>query len=273
MLEEQPLNLIIEKNCVETYSYDKKEIFKNEKFIELKDYLLSDVVSTNNFYKDLQTKVLKESESIHDPPKRNYSLDLRELENKKVLYFDRKKNNWDESIKGLNDLLHEINHIIRELQASKCEIKEIQRFIDLYNSTKLTLATTYLYNKKYEIGKRLIDELISDHPYYLRPFIKKLEFFHTRGEFENAKEMYDTLERRKKELTEEKDKVYFKKASEAFLKDYEPYQKVNFFYYSLIIKAFFKIFFLPNFKIEKRGANEKQFFRFREERIPRRIRG
>jgi len=88
------------------------------------------------------------------------------------------------------------------------------------------LATTYLYNKKHEIGKRLVDELIKDHPNYLRPYIKKLEFFHTRAELDNAKELYDTLERRKNELTEEKDKVYYKRVREAFLNDWEPYQKV-----------------------------------------------
>lgn len=225
-LDEEPLNLKIEKNCVDTYYYEKKDNYKNEKYVELKNYLLSDVVSTNNIYKDLQAKVLKESESIHDPPKRNYSLEYRELENKKQFFFERKKNNWDESIKGLNELLHEINHIIRELQVNKYDVKEIKKFVDLYNSTKLTLATTYLYNKKYEMGKRLVDELISDHPNYLRPYIKKLEFFHTRGELDNAKELYDRLERRKNELIEEKDKVYFKKVVEAFLKDWEPYQRV-----------------------------------------------
>ena len=154
---------------------------------------------------------------------------MRELENKKLFFFERKKNNWDESIKGLNELLHEINHLIGEFQVNDNENKEIKKFIDLYNSTKLTLATTYLYNKKYEMGKRLVDELINDHPYYLRPYIKKLEFFHTRGELDHAKELYDTLQRRKNELREEKDKVYFKKVAEAFLKDWEPYQKVIFF--------------------------------------------
>lgn len=220
------MNFLIEKNCVDTYYYDKKENYKNDKCIELKNYLLSDVVSTNNLYKELQEKVLKESESIHDPPKRNYSLEYRELENKKQFFFERKRNYWEESIKGLNELLHEINHIIKELQVNKHEVKEIQKFVYLYNSTKLTLATTYLYNKKYEMGKRLVDELINEHPYYLRPYIKKLEFFHTRGELDNARELYDRLESRKNELTEEKDKVYFKQVSQAFLKDWEPYQRV-----------------------------------------------
>jgi DNA-binding transcriptional MerR regulator len=153
-------------------------------------------------------------------------LEFRELESKKQFFFESKINNWDESIKGLNELLLEINHNIRELRVNNFEIKEIQRYIDLYNSTKLTLATTYLYNKKYEMGKRLVDELIKDHPNYLRPYIKKLEFFHTRAELDNAKELYDTLERRKNELTEEKDKAYFKRVREAFLNDWEPYQKV-----------------------------------------------
>lgn len=221
------MNLKLEKNCLDSYFYEKKDQYKNEKYVELKDYYVSNEVSSNSIYKDIQTKVIKESESIHDPPKRNYTQELKELEFKKLYYFETKKNNWDQSIKCLNDLLIEINHIIKEMQMNKFNKKEIQKYIELYNSTKLTLATTYLYNKKYEMGKRLVDELINDYPDYLRPYIKKLEFFHSRGELDNAREFYFTLERRKNELVEDKDKIYFKKVSEAFLKDWELYQKVN----------------------------------------------
>lgn len=226
MLEEEPLNMKLDKNYVETYYYEKKAEIKNDKLIDLKDYLLSNSVSTNNIYREIQNNIFEKSESIYEPPKRNYSLDYKELESKKLLHFERKKINWDESIKGLNDLLLEISQLIRELQSNN-EINEIPKFIDLYNSTKLTLATTYLYNKKWEIGKKLIDELISDHPKYLRPYIKKFEFFHTRGEMENAKEFYELIKKRRNELTNEKDRDYFDRVSKAFMKDWEPYEKVN----------------------------------------------
>lgn len=192
--------------------------------MELNDYYISNVVTTKNIYKDIQNKILKESESIHETPKRNYKLEILELEDKKQKLFQLKKNNWDLSIKGFSELLIEINQIIREVQHNN-DIPQIQNFVDLYNSTKLSMATTYMFNKKYDEGKRLIDELIFEHPYYLRPFIKKMEYFHTRGELDNAKELYDKIESFKSKLNE-KDNAYYLTVKAAFEKDWTPYEKV-----------------------------------------------
>lgn len=226
MLEEEPLNQIsLEKANLEGYYYEKKDELKSERTIELNDYYISNSVSTNNIYNSIQTKIIRESESIHEIPKRNYKIESDEMEAKKQLHFKRKNTNWDESIKGLNDLLTEINQIIRECQMKNDE-KEYVNFVDLYNSTKLTLASTYMYKQKYEIGKKLIDELIQDHPTYIRPYIKKLEYFHLKGEFENAKELYDKVKPMESKLVE-KDMSYFKNVESVFKKDYDDYERVN----------------------------------------------
>ncbi len=226
MLEEEPLNqIILEKTNLETYYYDKNEELKSEKTILLKDYYISNSVSTNKIYNNIQSKIIRESESIHEVPKRNYKLELNEFEAKKQLLFKRKNTNWDESVKGFNDLLTEIHQIIRECQMKNDE-KEYVNFVDLYNSTKLTLATTYMYKQKYDMGKKLIDELIQEHPTYIRPYIKKFEYFHIMSEFENAKEFYDKVKGMENKLNE-KDRVYFNNVETAFIRDYTEYEKVK----------------------------------------------
>lgn len=77
------------------------------------------------------------------------------------------------------------------------------------------------------MGKRLIDELIMEHPYYLRPYIKKMEYFHTRNELDNAKELCDKIDGLKGKLND-KDLPYFLRIREAFVKDWEPYEQVSY---------------------------------------------
>lgn len=236
MLDEEPLTLKLEKSNFEAFAHEKKDDLKSQTQIELNDYMLSNTVTTNKLYKEMQQKVLKDSESIHEAPRRNYKLELEEMEAKKQLLFGLKNTKWDDSVKGFNELLQEINQIIRELQQNN-DVPQIQNFVYLSNSTKLSLATAYFFNKKYELGKRLVDELINEHPYYLRPYIKKMEYFHTRGELENAKELCDKLDSLREKLND-KDLPYFLRIRDSFIKDWMPYEQVSFFcfYFSLLNK-------------------------------------
>lgn len=225
MLDEEPLNLKLKKENFEAFAHEKNAELKTQSEIEIKDYIISNTVTTNNVFKNIQNKILKESESIHEAPRRNYKLEIEEFEAKKQLLFQMKSKKWDESVKGFNELLLEINQIIRELQQNN-DVAQIQKFVDLYNSTKLALATTYFFNQKYEMGKRLVDELILEHPYYLRPYIKKMEYFHTRGELDNAKELCDKLDGLKDKFNP-KDLSYFLGVRDSFIKDWAPYEKVK----------------------------------------------
>ena len=237
MLEEEPLNFKLDKANFEIYSHEKQEDQKTQTQIEIKDYLISNTTATNNVYKNIYHRITKESESIHEAPRRNFKLESEEIEARKQLFFQRKSSNWDESVKGFNELLQEINQIIRELQQKK-DVLQIQNFVDLYNSTKLALASTYLFKQNYETGKRLIDELIMEHPYYLRPYIKKMEYFHTRAELDNAKELCDKLDGLREKLME-KDLSYYLAIRKAFVKDWAPYEQVI-----LFLLKYFLIFIL-----------------------------
>jgi hypothetical protein len=227
MLDEEPLNYKLEKVNFELYAHEKKDDLKAQTQIELNDYLISNTVTTNKIYKRMQQRVLKESESIHEVPRRNYTMELSELEAKKQLLFKMKNAKWDEAVKGFNELIQEINQIVRELQQQQKD-DFYHQFVELSNSTKLALATTYFFRQNFEYGKKLVDELIAEYPNYNRPYIKKMEYFHTRGEYENANELSKKIENLK---LNEKDFAYYNGVKEAFTKDWILYEKVIYIYF------------------------------------------
>lgn len=144
--------------------------------------MISNLDYTNQFYKKIQTKVIKESESILETPRRDLDFELIDLEEKKKKYFSEKQIKYDQTVNNFIELLSEISIIIKEIKSSN-DKKYLVKFIDLFKSSKLCLATTHMFNQHYDIGIGICDELIKEYPDYLRPHIKKLECYTIQSNF------------------------------------------------------------------------------------------
>lgn len=214
----------IEKNNIETYYYDKKAHSKDQKNVEINDYYLSNLNFTNNLYKKIQNKIIKESESIYETPRRDLDFEYTELENQKTLFFQRKLSHYDETVKNFQKLLEEIYTIFSELNKLN-DKKNAEKFLELYQSTKLALSTCHLFNKNYETGLQLIKELIEDYPNYLRAHIKRLEVYHRLANYEQGIKEYEIIKNWTLPVNE-KDKDYMQKTINAFHEDYKKHEEV-----------------------------------------------
>lgn len=93
-------------------------------------------------------------------------------------------------------------------------------------STKLAFSTAYFFDKRFDRGMAVVNEIISRYPKYFRVYVKKLEALHILKKFEEGFEVFEKLRDWTFSIPE-KDLDYYEKTRSKFMEDYNKYIKVN----------------------------------------------
>lgn len=197
----------------------------------MNEYYLSNLNYTNSLYKSIENKVVNESESSHETPRRDLLKEFNQLEQRKITYFKLKNSDMDNCIQNFEILLKDIETIVEELFVARDQ-ENLDKFNDLLMSTKLAFSTSYFFGNKFEKGMFVVNDIILRYPKYFRAYVKKLEALHILKKYEEGHEIFVKL-RDWLGTIPQKDKDYFESTKTKFLEDYNKYIKV--FKFSLII--------------------------------------
>jgi len=151
-----------------------------------------------------------------------------ELEQRKIKYFMLKNTDIDSSINNFGILLKEIETILEELFIGR-DTENLDKFNDLYMSTKLSFSTAFFFATKFERGMAVVNEIIARFPKYFRAYVKKMEALHILRKFEEGYEIYIKLRDWTSPIPQ-KDLDYYDKTKTKFIEDYNKYIKVNCFF-------------------------------------------